>query len=419
MYRIILFIKKINKEKWVKYFGIVLACACVLSYTAFHISSLFSEEISTIVVGPVRESKTIGLSGYIFRDSEYVFSNNSGVVDYLVADGEKLSAKTQVANVYESGSEERRDLVAMIDRQIEILEKSTEGNYNESDISELRKKASNSYYEIMKQISSGDISSLYSDSENLLIAMNSLSIVKDEGFAIEEKLKMLREERDGIFASSGACETVFAENSSYFYTDTDGYEKIFTEEYVNTLDGDKLYKLMNNAKPAKIEGNCIGKTSGTAKWYYAVALRQQAAEQFEEGSSYRLFFTSGGTHNIEMTLERVLPCDDSDSTVLVFGTSVIPKGFSFERELSAKVEMESVSGIYVPMSAVHKRGGRQIVYVLVGSVVEQRYIDIAFEGVDYYIVRDGVTTDDGDAYLESNELLIVGGTNLFDGRILD
>ena len=43
-----------------------------------------------------------------------------------------------------------------------------------------------------------------------------------------------------------------------------------------------------------------------------------------------------------------------------------------------------------------------------------------YKGVDYYIVREFVTVDEEDdrIYLSSNEMLIVKGSNLFDGRIL-
>lgn len=418
MWRLRLVLRRINKEKWFRRIVIALTCVCVLSYTVFHISSLFAEEINTIVVGPTSETSSVSLDGYIFRDSALVNSNYSGAVDYLTADGEKIAVGTELAKVYEGGAQASRNILSVIDAQIELLRMSTENDYGESDISYLRQSASNAYYSIMKQLSDGDLSTLYSDGERLLVAMNSLARLKDDSFAIGDKLSELYAAREQIFASSGANETVSADQSGYFYVNTDGYESIFTGEAARTLDGDSLDKLMKNSVAQSTPDTCVGKLSTSPKWYFATSVGADVLGNFEEGNTYRLFFTDGGAYNIDMCLERVLECGESGGYTLVFGSSVIPRGFSFSRHQTVRLETESVSGIYVPMSAVRYEGRERVVYILKGSVVQRRLIEIVYEGADYYIVADGVTSEDG-IYLQSNDLLITGGANLFDGRILD
>ncbi len=419
MWRFWAFLKRINKEKWLKYICIVLACVGVLSYTAYHIASLFSEQISTIVVGPVTESRTVTLGGYLFRDSTLVGSKNSGTVEYLVSDGEKIPTDTQVANVYEGGSSETRELISVIDSQIALLRKSAEESYTESDLSELRQSASGAYYSIIKQLAASDLSALYTDTEALLVALNGLEQIKNDDFSIEKKLQTLYDSRAQILASSGAYETVSVADSGYFYRDVDGYEATFNGAAARELDGDELSQMMLEPRIEAVPESCIGRVSRTADWYFAVSAEEEIADQLEDNGTYMLTFTGGGTYDIEMTLQRRLECKRSGGTVLVFGTSVIPDGFGFERRQTVKIELQSVSGIYVPTTAVHGGDGRRTVYVLVGSVVQKRRIEVIYEGADYLIVRDGIITDDGDVYLQSNEQLITGGSNLFDGRILD
>jgi len=69
---------------------------------------------------------------------------------------------------------------------------------------------------------------------------------------------------------------------------------------------------------------------------------------------------------------------------------------------------------------MHRKGVQKVVYILKGSVVQLRYVDVIYEGADYYLVREEVETEKGDdrVFLSSNELLIVRGEGLFDGRIL-
>ena len=146
-----------RRVRILKNIGIAVVCLCIFSYAVFHISSLFAEEIGTIVVGPTTENKTVSLSGYIFRDATLVYpSQYGGAVDYLVSDGEKVSAGSKIAKVYaEGGSPEAKDIIAVLDEQIALLDETTEQRLSVSQITELRKKASDAYYSIMKQLASG------------------------------------------------------------------------------------------------------------------------------------------------------------------------------------------------------------------------------------------------------------------------
>ena len=81
--------------------------------------------------------------------------------------------------------------------------------------------------------------------------------------------------------------------------------------------------------------------------------------------------------------------------------------------------MNSISGIYVPKSAVHRDGNKIFVYVLKGSVVRYRNIDVLHEDREYYLVTPHENEEEWEMYLGENELLILNGKNLFDGRIMD
>jgi hypothetical protein len=83
-----------------------------------------------------------------------------------------------------------------------------------------------------------------------------------------------------------------------------------------------------------------------------------------------------------------------------------------------RIELDSVSGIYVPKKAVESVRGNEGVYILRESVVHFRHIYVVSEGSDYYLVSED-NPDDGLVYLSPNDLIILNGTNLFEGRILE
>ena len=103
--------------------GMIFVIAVI--YTVYHVFNLFAnEEISTIVSGVTTESDTVGGRGYIFRDETVLYSENTGVVDYLVKDGEKVSKSQMIADVYHSDSKASKNALESLDRQIALLEKS-------------------------------------------------------------------------------------------------------------------------------------------------------------------------------------------------------------------------------------------------------------------------------------------------------
>ena len=406
--------------KMLKNIGIAVVCLCVLAYAVFHVSSLFSEEIGTIVVGPTTEKTTTTLSGYVFRDATLVYPTRfSGAVDYLVDNGEKVSVGTSLATVYAEGSSEAtKETLSMLDEQIALLESSTEQKVSVSGLTELRRTASDTYYSIMKQLSGGTDIAISEQQKKLLTALTSRALIDDKSFTIKQPLDTLKASRAEIIGAGGESETVTTQNSGYFYTGVDGYEEAFSGTAARELDREGFLSLFSSPKQSETAGASIGKMSYNSSWYFAAELDAVSAKQFAVGDVYTVEFTSGGYFEIRMTVERILMGGEKESAVIVLGSNVLPENFNFRRQ-TAKIITDSVSGIYIPESAVYRDSeGNEIVYILEGSVVQLRYIDVIYKGNDYYIAREEVDKNDDRAYLASNEQLIVKGSNLFDGRIL-
>ena len=403
-----------------KKIGIVIVCICILSYSVYHFASLFSQEIGTIVAGPTTESSFLTLDGYIFRDSEYVRSDYRGAADYAVKNGEKVAVGDKLARVYSEGNAENvRGVISQIEKKISLLKESTENKHSVSELASLRAEAAGAYSSIMKQIASGKISALDADVKKLLVALNSVAMITEEDFAIGETLSMLETAKKELLAAGGDSMEISAHRSGYFYSVIDGYEDAFSGKAARELGADELAALFESPRSDSAALSYVGKMSYDSKWYYASIISSEDAASFEKGDSYVLEFSGGGYYDIVMTLDRIEKTADGESTALVFTTNVLPTGFAFERRQTVKVVTGSISGIYVPTSAVHRVNFERVVYTLSGSVVKMKHIEVVYEGADYFIVSDGVGSDEDKVYLKSNDLLIISGSNLFDGRILD
>ena len=407
------------KSEMLKKLGVLLAVVLVLSYIVYHVASLFSAEIKTVVVGESKEETTVTLDGYLFRDSSPVYSTNTGVADFKISNGDRVAVGDEIARVFEDGSlAESKDMVRLIDNQIALLRQSLDNGSGISRIGELKKSASNAYYSIMSAMAEGTLSGVSSSAKRLLVALNSIEELTNDDFSIKKTIASLESIRSNMLLERGEYETVSANKSGFFYSVTDGHEESFTTAAAKDMSAEEFTALFNTAVPKRDSANLVGKICGDSIWYFVCEMPLADAEKFSQGEYYNVKFT-GGDYSIKMSLERWLEAPDGESAFLVFRTNVIPAGFGFERRQTAEVITQTTKGIYIPASAVHKVDHKDSVYILKGSVVLVRRIEIIEKGSDYYVVKDGGPDEADEPYLKSNDLLIISGGNLFDGRILD
>ncbi len=402
-----------------KRIGILLACVALLSYTVFHIVSLFKTDISTIVVGESRHETRLGFDGYVFRDEAVITSNNSGAVDYLAHDGLKVSANETLAYVYERGnSSEVSERIKIIDRDIAVLTEALSKKELLSSLPELNNDARDMHVDIMRALSRGEFRGLRESIDSFTVQADRIASVTENRELLASTLASLKSERDSIIAAGGNKEEIKSDRSGYFYSDVDGYESTFT---VASAEGITHESFMDLVTSAPSDTAAVGKMAYDSEWRFVALLSAKDAAYFEEGIVYELIFTGNGDVSFPLTLMRKSADDATDTVLLVFFCDRAPSSFSFERFQSVEAVVESVSGITVPRSSVHRASGEYYVYILSGSVVLERRIEVLYVGSDFYIVRNGeyIDSEDGVKYLKSNDVLITEGNNLFDGRIID
>ena len=403
--------------------ALFLIGALVVLYTIYHVSSIFAEDVTTISAGISTEIKSVTGNGYVFRDEALLYSDNSGVVDYLVSDGAKVGKGQAIANVYEGGSAEERELIILIDRYIALLEGSDAAVG--TDMTKLREAASDTYYSIVKQLSGGELGGLSKNTDKMLKTLNMIqSLIDGDSSSVSSSLESLRRSRSEILSGAGNGSYNTAVESGYFYKYADGYEGSFNTAVAKEGDGEALYALVSGEHtPAEVSSLCYGKMAESSEWYFVIPLSADEAGYFDIGSSYSVKVISGRERVVPMTLERALGYESEaveKIVLLVFSCDHLPDGEALERNLSISVDVGSVSGIYVPRSAVAYMDGQRGVYILKGSVVQFRAIEVAYIVKDYYLVDADFDDDESEyAYLTQNELIITNGQNMFDGRIMD
>lgn len=396
-----------------------LICVLIFSYTLYHLIGAFDGEISTFAAGVTTEKTTLNYDGYVFRDETVLYAGYDGLSEFHAPDGTKVSEGQAIATVYESGTHAERETLRRLDEQIALLQSGLSQGSAIEDPTELRKSVSSDYDQLIKMLASGESGRLNLTADRFLSGLNRLNaLAEGENAEPAKTLTRLETERSELIASAGNGVTYYAEKSGYFYTETDGYESSFTMSAAEALTAESFYHLIGQAPEA--QGNQVyGKISYSSEWRLVLPIAPREQKYFEVGVTYMGLFEENNRTELPLTVEQIISATEYGTVLVVFSCDRLPEHFSYARCQSVRLTVDSVSGIYVPRDVTTRQNGGRGVYILRGNVVYFRYIEILYEGSDYYLVKEGVEADGEFLYLQVNDLIILKGKNLFDGRVLE
>ena len=147
--------------------------------------------------------------------------------------------------------------------------------------------------------------------------------------------------------------------------------------------------------------------------------QKSSVSNYRQGYTYNVTFPYSNNTNIKMTLYRTVTDISSDSALLIFKTDYSVPGFNYLRKQYVEISEESYEGIKVPTGAVRIIDGKKGVYILKGSVVAFKELEILTERDGYYIAAlpDKENDEEYAKKLAVNDLIIVKGKKLYVDKV--
>ena len=327
--------------------------------------------------------KTTG-EGYVFRSEKVIESPGEGSIVPSVDSGTKISAGTIVANLYSSSAEDERQKLADIEAQLALLALSAEDSLTNRDVSKLDIETYDIIAEIRRNVEQGKYAEAISHEQNLLTIVTRRNAAAGTSTDVSSQIEELKRKRDEITAGLGSLvSSVVTPSSGWYYTETDGYETVFTpEKIVNASYADFKDIIATNSVSTEKDA---GKTVTSSTWRFVCELSAESLDTKEIGKDYTIYFPHNRGMKIPMTLERI--SRGGDVGIAVFKSDKIPEGFNFLRMQSYELLENEYTGFRIPKSAVRIVDGQMGVYVLTGEVVHFRLIDVITEYENTYIVE--------------------------------
>ncbi len=418
----------------------------VLVYAAYHLIGRFSPGLELVDAVPTSVSKTVSVYAYIMRDEEPVYASDvaSGSVAPAVRDGAHVALYGKIADVYSNSSPDTETRLTELDEQIALLEKNQSENRSVQSTAGLDADIYNELFTIRSHCEDGNYADALSLRTKLLVGIKKRAILTGEITDYSSHIAMLEGEKASLRSGLGAnLGSVYSASAGYYFSDADGYGKIFSSDKIDSMTFDDFMK-MTEAEPETGSGLCIGTIVSDYKWYIACLMDKADAAGLADQYTCDVMFRYSG-ESLEMNLYRIIPETPGERAVVILRCGKMPVNFDYTRMQPVDIVTATYTGYEIPSSAVRVVGGFQGVYVKNQVTIEFRRIHVLYENdgtvicsgkpdsMKYEKETDGTykldengnrieiydPNDEIYPWIAQNDIVVVGGTELYTGKTID
>ena len=359
-------------------------------------------------------SDGLNITGVIIRNETLVSAGDSGVLHFIIGDGNRVAKDGVIANIYDSESAsiilERIDSVN--GKIADIEEMLSYNNLEAADLDMINAKVHQNLNNLIICGGNGNYDAFSDKSDELLSAYNRRQAAMGETADFSAQLTALKAEKDQLAASLPAAKgTLRAEKSGYFVSKSDGYETVLTCENPESITPEYL----NGIKAETVTENTVGKIVSDYEWYIAAEVSVNESLNFKEGDALTIYTSVKSYPKLPVTVKKINISESSGGAVVLFACNDMNSELASMRTGPMTVVKKEYSGLKVPTSARRVVDSKLGVYVLTGMQVKFVEVKVLFTDGDYMICEK--QTSDGNV-LRLYDEVIVKGKNLYDGKII-
>jgi hypothetical protein len=380
-----------------------------MAYTPYETETLYQYTVSDACRG----------QAVFLRDEQVIASDRQGLLHFIYEDGSRVQEGMAVAEVYTSQEEiDKIKRIEELTREIQSLQSvqntAQQGYINPDTLAD---RIAQRLGEIADMAATGVVSDVADSRAALLDLLNrrQLSVGRESDFS--QRITYLQNElayaRQG---AQGAVGRIEAPATGYFAGSVDGFEQKLGVAGMQDIETDDLRR----AIAGQLSG---GEAAGAARvvlshnWYLALAPSPEEAAKYVPGAQVTLDFGRSGLDSVPAVVYQVRQDTqqaERGPIVFVRCNYVTPELISLRRS-SVGVLFRTYSGFKVGSAAVRFVDGQKRVYVIQGKQVIFTPILTLYEEENFVLCEP---TGDAKRALRLFDQVIVGGTDLYDGKTI-
>lgn len=399
-----------RRRRLLALFGLLLLIPAVYVGIQVHLAVRNVYRTETAITYTLADSITLpGVA--VFNATAVPGGGNLG---YLVADGERVTGGTALAECYATPEQGRqRERLDRVQDAIALLESSQTASGTELD--QLNTQSQQAVYALLDTLDSGDYTNASANGDAFVLAQNRLQLRTGQSAGFGDLLAALQAEAEGLQAQLGALPTIQADTNGYFVSAATAAGLQLKEEDMDAMPAAELEALLSAGAPGG--QSQVGYIMNGFSWrFYALCTAEQA-ERLKDVKTVQLSVPGKQNEPLPaniLSLEQdeeggpaklVLECESINADVLRLGQE------------DARIDLHTYTGIRIDRAAMHIVDGERGVYVKYGGFTRFRRISILYENDDYILVPAENSADDGNEVRLYDEI-IVEGNNLQDKKLL-
>lgn len=395
--------------------AIALCGALLLSYVGYQVLRLRSKTFETQTAEYDSVLETIRTEGFALRDELTIPLMSDGVLVYNYDDGDKIGITSVLAYEYDS-EEAAQNKQRMDEMQIElenlltIQDMQGSGNSNLELLSnQINEKANN----LIDLADTGITEGLSEVKEDLTFLFNKKQVALKESESFEKRMIYLENQLAYLEESAGEpLRSIETPAEGYFSKLVDGYENLYTTEYLNDMTLEDFDYL--NSMEAVRQGEYVGKIVKNQNWYFIVAIDNDDMELFYQNTYATLDFGFANGETMEAQIYKTIPFDEEDRSIVIFRCKEIDENLLGLRRQSVDISFKTYSGLKVSREALCYEQSIVGVYVLErDAIVRFKPISI-IRNQGSYVLCEGIGEDSN--CLKRFDEVILNGGDLQDGQ---
>ena len=383
--------------------------------------TLFSDDLQVESISSYTYDRTVNGSGIALKYETKIYAPEAyDYIDYQVDDGSRTGKDSIVAECTraELTEEDIRDITEL-KRKISQLQTTFQSDILVSAY-ELDDDAKEQIVNYMDSLWNADYAAASDYSDLIQILFNRKDIKLNGPEDYEQQLQSLQEELNALYTSLSAHNfDVSTDYAGYFYSGYDGYEDLRFEDWAknDVISVEKFDELMA-VQPTSLDDGYVGKIQDTPTWYFAAEFNTADVIDISVGKSLDLEFNIPGVGTKKIPFRLVSKSADSQGRTIAVLMCEILTNFEFEiRKADCRLITTTYSGLKVSNDALRVVDGQEGVYVLVGQKIVFKPVEVIYSSEDFTLVSASSAT--GSRTLKENDEVVVGGKDLFDGKVVN
>ncbi|MCR5785851.1 MAG: hypothetical protein K6G40_09465 [Eubacterium sp.] len=363
----------------------VVVFLIILIYTLYFVARFFvTEHIAAyeVLSGSIVQDNSY--TALALRDESVVYASGSGIINYYASEGDRVSVKTPVYSLDESG-------------KINTVLSSASGDATE-------------------YLTADNLKDISATSRDFALNYNSVDFYKIYDF-IDSTNSMVRE-----FMNTNALESLKAENNddglTLYYGEIPGIICYYTDGYESLTKDTVTAENLDSASytPVVLENNInikpnypVYKIITDESWEIVFEVSDDVAEQLTEDGSAKVTFSDDG-NSATGTVEII---DDSGKNLAVVTFTNSMERYADKRYLDIKLTLDNVTGLKIPNSAI-AQNTFNLIPKEYATVVESSTVGFFVENED----TGNTTVETPSIYYESDNYYYVDEEDLPAGSII-